>query len=228
MTIKQKKPPAKPKGVETNAARKAKPTMPAKENRNVLPVSGTDEADIRKRLAEVYLLPNFNAARLALAYNPDRSLDLMDVAVQMREHAKAVNDGDLSQAEAMLINQAQSLQAIFTNFAERAQSQTGVAQIQTMLGLALKAQSQCRATLQTLVDVKYPRQATFIKQANIANQQQVNNGTPPAGKPSREEKTIQSNELLEAQHGERMDTGKTGKANGADPQLETVGAINRA
>lgn len=147
----------------------------------------------------------------------------------MREQAKAVNGGDLSQAEAMLINQAQALQAIFTNFAERAQSQTGVAQIQTMLGLALKAQNQCRATLQTLVDVKYPRQATFIKQANIANQQQVNNGTPPPDKnTSREEKTIPSNELLEDQHGKRMDTGKTGTASGADSQLETVGAIHRA
>lgn len=220
MTTKQKNPPVKTKGAKAN--------MPTKENRNVLPVSGTDEAEIRKRLAEVYLLPNFNAARLALAYNPDRSLNLVDVSLEMKEYSKAVNSGDLSQAEAMLINQAQSLQAIFTNFAERAQNQTGVVQIQTMLGLALKAQSQCRATLQTLVDVKYPRQATFIKQANIANQQQVNNGTPPAGEPSREEKPISANELLEAQYGERMDTGKTGAASSADPQLETVGAIHRA
>lgn len=220
MTTKQKKPPVKTKGAKTN--------MPTKENRNVLPVSGTDEAEIRKRLAEVYLLPNFNAARLALAYNPDRSLNLVDVSLEMKEYSKAVNSGDLSQAEAMLINQAQSLQAIFTNFAERAQNQTGVVQIQTMLGLALKAQSQCRATLQTLVDVKYPRQATFIKQANIANQQQVNNGTLPPVEPSREEKRISANELLEDQHGERMDTGKTGAASGADPQMETVGAIHRA
>lgn len=228
MTIKPKQPAAKTKHGKTSVARKAKPIALPKENRNVLPIAATDEEGMRKRLAEVYLLPNFNAARLALAYNPDRSLDLMDVAVQMREHATAVNGGDLSQAEAMLINQAQALQAMFVNLAERAKGQTGLAQIQTLLGLALKAQSQCRATLQTLVDVKYPKQATFIKQANIANQQQVNNGTPPAVEPSREEKTIQSNELLEAQHGERMDTGKTGTTSGADSQLETVGAIHRA
>ena len=41
-------------------------------------------------------------------------------------------------------------------------------------------ESQGRATLQTLVEVKFPKQATFIRQANIANQQQVNNATAPA------------------------------------------------
>lgn len=223
MTTKPKKRAAKP-----TAPRKDKPITLPDENRKVLPIAATSEDEARKRLAELYLLPNLYAARLVLAYNPKSSLDLVGVAAKMREHSQEVNGGDLSQAEAMLINQAQALQAIFTNFAERAQNQTGVVQIQTMLGLALKAQSQCRATLQTLVDVKYPRQATFIKQANIANQQQVNNGTPPAVEPSREEKPIQSNELLEAQHGKRMDTGKTGAASGADPQLETVGAIHRA
>lgn len=217
-------------------ARKTKPTTPTndkpvtlpKENRMELNVPAKDEDKARKRVAEIYLLPDINAARLMLAYNPKSSLDLVEVSEKMREHAQAVNDGDLSQAEAMLMNQAQALQAMFVNLAERANGQTGLAQIQTMMGLALKAQSQCRATLQTLVDVKYPRQATFIKQANIANQQQINNGTPPTGEPSREEKTIPSNELLEDQHGKRMDTGKTSAASGADPQLETVGAVHRA
>jgi len=219
-----------------NMARKTKPATPPNdkpvtlpnENRMELNLPAKDEDTARKRLAEVYLLPDINAARLMLAYNPKSSLDLVEVSEKMREHAKLVNGGDLSQAEAMLMNQAQALQAMFVNLAERAYGQTGLAQIQTMMGLALKAQSQCRATLQALVDVKYPKQATFIKQANIANQQQVNNGTPPPGKPSREEKTIQSNELLEDQHGKRMDTGKTGAASGTDPQLETVGAIHRA
>ena len=46
--------------------------------------------------------------------------------------------------------------------------------------MALKAQAQIRATNSALVDLKYPRQATFVKQANIAHgPQQVNNGTAP-------------------------------------------------
>jgi hypothetical protein len=44
------------------------------------------------------------------------------------------------------------------------------------MGMALKAQAQSRATIQALVELKFPRQATFVRQANIANgPQQVNN-----------------------------------------------------
>lgn len=51
--------------------------------------------------------------------------------------------------------------------------------LEAFLGLALKAQAQSRATILTLVDLKYPRQVAFVKQANIANgAQQMNNGAP--------------------------------------------------
>src|SRR3546814_10396254 len=42
--------------------------------------------------------------------------------------------------------------------------------------LALKAQSQARTTIETLAEVKNPKAVAFMKQANIANNQQVNNG----------------------------------------------------
>ena len=49
--------------------------------------------------------------------------------------------------------------------------------------MALKAQSQCRATLETLATIKNPP-AVFARQANIAQgPQQVNNGMMPAGEP---------------------------------------------
>ena len=47
--------------------------------------------------------------------------------------------------------------------------------------LALKAQSQCRATLETLADIKQPRHVVIAQQANLAHQQQVNNGTGQPG-----------------------------------------------
>jgi len=40
---------------------------------------------------------------------------------------------------------------------------------QTFLGLVFEAQSQSRATISALVDLKYSRHATFVKQANIAH-----------------------------------------------------------
>jgi hypothetical protein len=61
-----------------------------------------------------------------------------------------------------------------------------------------------------------------IRQANVTTgPQQVNNGVP-APSAARENETA-PNKLLEAQHGERMDTGKAGAAIGSNSTLATVG-----
>jgi hypothetical protein len=68
----------------------------------------------------------------------------------------------------------------------------------------LKAQSQCRATPETLATIKNPP-VLFAKQANIATgPQQVNNGIPSPSR-AREFEKGQS-KLLEGQDGERLDT----------------------
>ena len=75
---------------------------------------------------------------------------------------------------------------------------------------ALKAQSQCRATLETLAAIKNPAPVAFVRQANIAHgPQQVNNGPQPAadGVSRARESEIPPNKLLEHQHGERLDLG---------------------
>ena len=126
----------------------------------------------------------------------------------------------------MLISQAYSLDAIFGNLARRAVAQEYLPQYQVYLQLALKAQAQCRATLQTLVEVKYPRQTQFVRQQNVAVNQQVNNGSP---EPSRARETeIEQSKPLEAQDGDRLDTRVAGATGPADPQLATLGAINWA
>ena len=83
-----------------------------------------------------------------------------------------------------------------------------------------RSQAQSRATIQAVVDLKFPRQATFVKQANIANgPQQINNKARPeiepvrAGTHARTGKTERmQNELLEHQHGNYLDTGAQGTA----------------
>jgi hypothetical protein len=145
-----------------------KPSKIPEENSKIIPVSPKDEAEAKK-IAELCLSPEFNAARLTCTFGPS-SLDFAEAAGMLAEHARATNNGDLSHAEAMLLNQAHALQAMFVNLAERAQKQTRIPQIQCLMGLALKAQAQCRATLQTMVEVKFPKSATFIRQANIAHQ----------------------------------------------------------
>jgi len=51
---------------------------------------------------------------------------------------------------------------------------------ESYMRLALRAQNQCQATLRTLGEIKSPKNVAFVKQANIAKNQQVNNNaTPP-------------------------------------------------
>ncbi|MNL67048.1 hypothetical protein D3C87_1916020 [compost metagenome] len=99
--------------------------------------------------------------------------------------------------------------------------------LESYMRLALKAQNQARATLQTLGELKNPKQVAFVKQANIGNQVQVNNGIQE--KPARTRKTKKAqNELLEVEHGERLDARATGAAGGADPAMATLGTKHRA
>ncbi|MFJ1471175.1 hypothetical protein [Massilia orientalis] len=152
----------------------------------------------------------------------------------IEQQALSVNGGSMDRVEAMLVAQAHTLDVIFNMMAQRAANNLGSGYLEATeayLRLALKAQSQSRATLQTLSDVKNPRSATFIKQANIAEQQQVNNG--PVGVSAdiartREKDITPTNELLEASHGERMDFGAPAAASGADPVMATLGAVDGA
>jgi hypothetical protein len=104
-----------------------------------------------------------------------------------------------------------------------------MAACETYLRLALKAQSQCRATLETLAMIKNPRPLAFVKHANIAaGPQQVNNAMPVAGiSRARKSKSKKlPNKLLEAQHDKRLDGRAASSPSKADSQL-AVGEIDR-
>ena len=133
------------------------------------------------------LQSSFNAAvvteaYLAPLYGKD-ALNLTDLSHHLSERAQALQgDTPLRQVEEMLLAQANALNAMFTSLAERATKQEYMKNMEAFTRLALKAQSQCRATLETLADIKQPRHVVIAQQANLAHQQQVNNGT--AGQPS--------------------------------------------
>lgn len=209
---------------------KAKAKAPArKSGANSLPnteQSGDEENVTRARNI---LAPTVRGAVTTQAFSKVfGDSDLQSLVNELGNQIDKVKTNDLSRAESLLITQAHTLDAIFNELARRAAMNMGeyIKATDTYLRLALKAQSQCRATLETLATIKNPP-VIFAKQANISNgPQQVNNGTPQPV--AREEKTIEHNELLEAQHGQRLDTGTTGAAIGADKELEAVGAIERA
>lgn len=147
----------------------------------------------------------------------------------MRDRAKAVNSGNLAGVESLLMSQALALNAMFGELARRAHLNMGehMSATESYMKLALKAQAQCRSTLEALAEIKAPRSVAFVAQANVANgPQQVNNGTPaPAART--EKPATPQNELLEDQHGHTLDTGAQGSASRPHQELAPVGAIDR-
>lgn len=150
-------------------------------------------------------------------------IDVPTLVQTLKDQGAAANRNDLSQAEAMLMNQATALQTLFARMAERATGADYMPNLETFMRIALKAQSQCRATLETLATIKNPP-IVYAKQANVTTgPQQVNNGIMRTG-----ENQFQSNKLLERQDGNYLDTPAQTAPARIDPDLATVGAVNRA
>lgn len=168
-------------------------------------------------------------------------LSLTDMVKALHTHGEAINRGDLSAAERMLNSQAVALNAIFGELARRAALNMGthLGATESYMRLALKAQSQSRATVETLAAIKNPP-VVFARQANINNggQQQVNNGATPAHAANPAQACASAhpgeiasgpNELLEDMtHGRtQLDSRATAAAGRTNQELEPVGAFNR-
>ena len=210
---------------------KAKPVRKGK-NPTKSNLAVNDKA-CERAFTEIALGPVLGNTLTARRYAAGHSgeLDLTDCALVMAENMRKVNRGDLSAIEDTLIGQATALDSIFNELARRAALNMDgyLPAAETCLRLALKAQGQCRATLETLAEIKSPRPVAFVKQANIANgPQQVNNGEPRGAHSPAREIDNPSNELLGVRHEQRLDFGATGAAGGNDPLLEAVGTVNRS
>jgi hypothetical protein len=161
-------------------------------------------------------------------------LDLSECVTALATVTQRVNGGDLSNAEALLTAQSVVLNTIFTELARRSMLNMGeyLDAADRYMRLALKAQGQCRATIETLALMKNPP-TVFARQANIANgPQQVNNTLNRAEPASQSDlaraeiSEIGPNELLEG-HGERLDTGAKRTTARGDQAVATVGTVNR-
>ena len=165
-------------------------------------------------------IPTYNGAAVAQSFSIHGQLDYVTLEDALTAQCRRVHGGDLKRAESILTAQAHSLDAIFANLARRAALNMGeyIGAAETYLKLALRAQSQCRATLETLAAIKSPP-VVFAKQANIAHgHQQVNNST---GEPARvEEIKKPPTELLEHDHGQRQDTRTARTATAAIKQWQ--------
>ena len=202
----------------TTKAKKATPTPPA---------TTPDKRTLEPH--ELVLSPTIQSAIGIQAWGKFAGeVDLAELLKDLRERVEKVQGGDMRPVEAMLFGQAVTLETIFTSLARRATSQEYLKQFQAYLGMALKAQAQCRATLEALAEIKNPRPVAFVKQANISGgHQQVNNGVTQHPAHAKQNEGVR-NELLEASNGNGLDFGAQGQAGRADQDLETVGEGHRA
>jgi hypothetical protein len=197
-----------------------------------------DEADV----AKVALAPSYTAALSIFEYTPpfaDADLSIHGLVAELEGQAKAVNAKNLNCGAAMLTAQANTLNAIFNKFARRAASNAREGYLdaaETFLKLGLRAQSQCRATWEAISAIQNPPIVSYVKQANIANNQQVNNDAGSRGfhTNTRERartrgNDIPPNKLLEQTTHEPdqwMDRRTPGTAARSDSPMETVGKVD--
>lgn len=198
--------------------------------RKVLPVEAQEGEDRDVALARTALRPSVRGG-ITICQLTEKLLpaNLDKLIAELSTQAKLAIDGNLGRAEATLAVQAHTLDAIFNELARRAALNMGeyLNACELYMRLALKAQSQCRATLETLAAIKNPAPVAFVRQANIAHgPQQVNNATPAQPSRARESQN-QPSKLLEQQSEERLDNPTSATTSRADSQLESVEALNR-
>jgi hypothetical protein len=156
--------------------------------------------------------------------------DLQSLTDALMERINGVRDGNMACAESMLVAQAHTLDAAFHMLLRVAEGNLidHFDGAERVMRLALRAQNQARATLETLSTVKNPpHPATFVRQQNIAHgAQQVNNGVPTllASAPAREQDGPPK--LLEQQHEQWLDTRAAATPGAVDPAVATVGEVN--
>jgi hypothetical protein len=200
------------------------------EPHNTLKINAQPGVDKAVILATTALRPSVRAAMTTQGFAKPAigDVDVTSLANELSAQIAAVRSGDLGRAEAMLISQAHVLEALFHELARRAGANMGeyLQAAETYMRLALKAQSQCRATLETLATIKNPPIA-FVRQANIAHGPQQVNNTPVAATSRARELEITPNKLLETDDGQPLDVGAATQTVGADPQVEAMGTLDR-
>ena len=172
-----------------------------------------------KVAATIACEPTFKAALTAQLYAPafTQELDIRAVHARTAELSYNAKNEGLGEIEVMLAAQAYALDSIFHYTAGRAKANMGKYPhaADMYMRLALKAQTQCRSTAETLSAIKNPR--AYIRQTNIAQNQQVNNSGNFSD---------QANELLSEQKHETLDFGGKSASGSTNSALAALEAIN--
>ena len=193
--------------------------VPAVPDAGNTPVVRSEQAELARKALD----PVTHAASLLPGYSvsvPDYQLGVSALVDEYERQCSALARGDLSRPEQMLLAQAHTLDAIFGKLMAMARNNQGYSSEteERYMRIALKAQNQCRTTLETPLHYKRPPMV-IARQANVTSgPQQVNNTLNIENGP---------NKLLEQPDGERLDT-RAARADGSDDsRLEAVGGVHR-
>jgi len=193
--------------------------------------------DSRKyKIGEIAALGTYDSPSLIQAFGQSvyGEFELEGALNGLKPLNDEVKKGDLKRLEILLADQAVSLNTIFTAFARRAWNADRIPQLEINMRMALKAQNQCRATIETLAQIKNPRHTVITKQANISNgPQQVNNTLNQISEQESkipENSETNQNKLLSHEQAETpyLDSRAALKASGDNPPMATVETVHRA
>lgn len=209
----------------TKTKKPATPTTTEKYPRKAIPLilnRGDSEEVAARKFSALATSPELAACRVIRAAEAKtgigEQIDVPTLLEQLREQSAAVNRGEMAQAEAMLMNQATALQSLFVRLTEAGMNASMLSQQETAMRLALKAQGQCRATLETLAAIKNPP-VVYARQVNqTTGPQQINNGATASSQARR----------IENEQSKLLDAQATGEAIPSRSTLETMGKIDRA
>jgi len=215
-------------------ATKQKPATDAKPKDrmaiHVCPNTSGGETD-DEASARTLLRPTALAANSIMRMADVGFFDVNALIKELEKQTMALASNDMARAEITLLAQAHTLDALFNKLVTAGLQKTDLIQFDAFLRIALKAQSQCRTTLETLAEVKNPKSIAFVKQANIAaGNQQVNNGDDATlrAKARTRENEISPNKLLTDTNYEALDAGRARTTSGANSIMDAVGALNGA
>ncbi len=191
----------------------------AKKSESVFQIYCQPDETEEQSLARTMISPALQSAATINEYvNSPVDLDLQAIIACLDKQVGQVKSGNFDSIEQMMLVQAYTLDVIANNLFRRSKNQEYLNQLEVHLKLGLRAQSQSRANLEALVNMKTPK--TRLNQTNIAHGHQQVNNFP--------ENRDGENELLEETDGERLDTGTPQEAVRVDPELATVGKQHRA
>lgn len=112
----------------------------------------------------------------AIIRSEDVQADISTLHNEITAYLRMTLSGDPHDQEAILIAQSKTLDLLFNSLMGKAVTGRSLEQMTVYMDAALKVQNQCRKTVVALQNLKHPAPQTYIRQQNLALNQQINNG----------------------------------------------------